>query len=158
LFEHRLHLRTQPVEAAAHIGDSGGDPDARPSRKVDHRVRISSKVRLDPTLDPDAPLRQFDVQRSGTGWFSSVALALLRRVHHRHRQQARAIFLHCEPAFAMLPSPQEQAVRVDAVGVGDLRYRRSHLQRLLEHPALLLRRIEPPLPAFAAHSSMLRQH
>src|SRR5580692_9256508 len=46
LFEDRLHLGTEPVEAAPHVCNTGGEPDPRACPQVDHRVRLSSTARI----------------------------------------------------------------------------------------------------------------
>src|SRR3984885_8750816 len=46
LCEDRLHLGTEPVEAAPHVCNTGGEPDPRACPQVDHRVRLSSTARI----------------------------------------------------------------------------------------------------------------
>src|SRR5438309_334551 len=53
LLEHRLHLRTQPIEPAPHIGDASGKPDPGPCGKLHHRRRLSRTCR---TSAESAPL------------------------------------------------------------------------------------------------------
>ncbi len=45
LFEHRLHLGTQPMKAATHVRDARRDPDPRACRKLDQERRLSSTAR-----------------------------------------------------------------------------------------------------------------
>ena len=39
--EHRLHLRTQTIEAAPHVGHPGSQPDLRPGAEFNHLRRLS---------------------------------------------------------------------------------------------------------------------
>src|SRR5208282_3678430 len=48
LFERRLYQRAQSGEAAAHVGHTGRDPDARVRRKCDHPRKHSSTTRSTP--------------------------------------------------------------------------------------------------------------
>src|SRR5277367_1172574 len=52
LFEHRLHLRTQAIESATHVGHAGGQPDLRSGAKIDHLRKLS---RIECSSDGSAP-------------------------------------------------------------------------------------------------------
>ena len=41
LFENRLHLRTQAIETATHVGHAGGDPYLRSGAEFDHLRKLS---------------------------------------------------------------------------------------------------------------------
>lgn len=45
LLQHRLHLRTEAIETAPHIGHAGGKPDPGPCGKMNHWRRLSSTQR-----------------------------------------------------------------------------------------------------------------
>ncbi len=45
LFEYRLHLGAEPMEAAPHVGHPSRNPDPRPCRKRDHGRRLMSTMR-----------------------------------------------------------------------------------------------------------------
>jgi hypothetical protein len=46
LEKNGLHLRTQTIETAAHVGDAGCDPDLRACGKLDHLQRVSRIIRI----------------------------------------------------------------------------------------------------------------
>jgi hypothetical protein len=45
LLQYRLHLRTESIETAAHIGYAGGKPDPGPGWKMNHWRRLSRTQR-----------------------------------------------------------------------------------------------------------------
>ena len=45
LLQYRLHLRTEAIETATHIGHAGGKPDPGPCGKMNHWRRLSSTQR-----------------------------------------------------------------------------------------------------------------
>ena len=55
-----LHLRTQTIETAPHVGDAGCDPDLRSCGKLDHLQRLS---RMDRTSIGSAPLSTLMIAR-----------------------------------------------------------------------------------------------
>src|ERR1700691_70055 len=62
LFEHGLHLRTQPIETAPHIGHAGGDPYLRSGAEFNHLRRLS---RIDRNSAGSAPLSTLILARPG---------------------------------------------------------------------------------------------
>src|SRR5215469_14944255 len=62
LLKDRLHLRTEPIEAAPHIAHAGSNPDLRPGRKLDHFCRLSRTAR---TRDRSAPLSTLIIAKPG---------------------------------------------------------------------------------------------
>lgn len=73
LLKHRLHLRAQAIEAAAHIGHAGGDPDLRARRKLDHLRRLSRTCR---TNAESAPLSTLIIAMPGNSmWMEPATVA-----------------------------------------------------------------------------------
>ena len=63
LVQHGLHLRTEPIEAAAHVRDTCRNPDLRPCRKLDHWRRLSW---IDRKSTASAPLSTLINARPGS--------------------------------------------------------------------------------------------
>jgi len=62
LVEHRLHLRAQPVEAAAHIRHASSKPGPRARAEFDHLRKLS---RIKCNIVASAPLSTLIVARPG---------------------------------------------------------------------------------------------
>ncbi len=72
LVEHGLHLRTQTVEAATHVGHAGCQPDLRPGTKFNHLRKLS---RIERNNAASAPLSTLIIARPGNSMWIEPELA-----------------------------------------------------------------------------------
>src|SRR3569833_165945 len=71
LLQNVLHMRTQPIKSAAQVRHSCCNPDLGPDRKLDHRRRLSSRVRSNVG---SAPLSTLITARPGSSmWIAPPA-------------------------------------------------------------------------------------
>ena len=153
LVQYCSHLRTEALETAAHVRHSGCDPDPGPlaagvclpgedaracgeinyprhahleDRPYRGRIYLPS-IQIRPSVARRVPRR--------------LAMAALRCVHHRHRQQSHNVRVLCyQRALAMRPPPKKQQVQVGSVGRCNPGQRRSrHNCRLQDRSKRLLR-------------------
>jgi hypothetical protein len=72
LLKHRLHLRTETLEAAPHIGHPGGDPYPRSGAQFDHLCKLS---KIDRNRTGSAPLSTLIVALPGNSMWIELDVA-----------------------------------------------------------------------------------